>query len=237
MKGTGYVGAIAELEQFGVLSQIEEVAGTSVGGLIATLVAIGCSPTEIREFMLELNFKAFQDKKETGWLESPQFEELSEGVTGLGKAAKKKKNESGEEVEAEKGKLCLQWVENVNFKPVYIPASTEIVKGAIKGASIPYNFGENENFKFEPEIGLKLPLDLREFGISSKLGAEKKGGVRIIIGIPMKSDKEYKIYLAQVAIKFTKPGAKLSDVKGFIVAPEAFQEVIYEKEVIPKKKP
>ena len=138
--------------------------------------------------------------------------------------------------EAEKGKLCLQWVENVNFKPVYIPASTEIVKGAIKGASIPYNFGENEKFKFEKiEIGLKLPLDLCEFGISSKLGAEKKDGVTISVGIPMKSDKEYKIYLAQVAITFTKPGAKVSDVKGFIAAPEAFQPVLY-MHVIPEEK-
>jgi len=83
MKGVGDVGAIEALEEYGVLAQIEEVAGSSAGGLIATLLAIGCSPKEIREFMLELDFKAFQDKKEAGWLES----------TVLGKAEKMSKME------------------------------------------------------------------------------------------------------------------------------------------------
>jgi predicted acylesterase/phospholipase RssA len=100
VKGVGDVGAIEELERYGVLAQIEEVAGSSAGGLIATLLAIGCTPYEIREFMLELDFKAFQDKKEAGW--STQLQEVSQGVRELIGGIGKK---SDEEQEAPKAGL------------------------------------------------------------------------------------------------------------------------------------
>ena len=81
MKGVGDVGAIEELERCGVLAQIEEVAGSSAGGLIATMLAIGCTPQEVREFMFQLDFRAFQDKKEAGI--STIEQEFAEGVYSL----------------------------------------------------------------------------------------------------------------------------------------------------------
>lgn len=70
MKGIGYVGAVEELDRQGILAQIEEVAGSSAGGLIATLLAVGCTPEEIRQEMVGIDFKSFQDKKEPGFFES-----------------------------------------------------------------------------------------------------------------------------------------------------------------------
>ncbi len=70
MKGIGYVGAVEELERQGILAQLEEVAGSSAGGLMATLIAIGCTPEELKQEMVGIDFRAFQDKQEPGWVES-----------------------------------------------------------------------------------------------------------------------------------------------------------------------
>ncbi len=70
MKGIGDVGALEVLDESGVLPQIEAVAGSSVGGIMAMLVAIGCTPEEIKTEMLNLDFQALQDKAEPGWIES-----------------------------------------------------------------------------------------------------------------------------------------------------------------------
>jgi predicted acylesterase/phospholipase RssA len=86
MKGIGDIGAIEELEKCGVIAQLEEVAGSSAGGLVATLLAIGCTAKEIREEMLKIDFKAFQDKREPGWIESARLK----GVGGSVKSTKDK---------------------------------------------------------------------------------------------------------------------------------------------------
>lgn len=76
MKGIGDVGALEALEEHGVLSQIEAVAGSSVGGIMAMLVAIGCTPEEIKQEMFHLDFKALQDKATPGWIESMHLHHL-----------------------------------------------------------------------------------------------------------------------------------------------------------------
>lgn len=83
MKGIGEIGAIEELEKNAVLAQIEEVAGSSAGGLMATLIAIGCTAKEIREFMLKLDFISLQDKSELGWVESTRLKEVLKGGVNL----------------------------------------------------------------------------------------------------------------------------------------------------------
>lgn len=76
MKGIGDVGAIIELEKAGVIAQLEEVAGSSAGAIVATLIAAGCTASEIREEMLNLNFKELQDKEEPGWFESLHLKDI-----------------------------------------------------------------------------------------------------------------------------------------------------------------
>lgn len=67
VKVVAYCGALDVLEQAGVLRQVTAVAGTSTGAITATLVALGYSPAELRETMLELNRHTFED----GWLDGP----------------------------------------------------------------------------------------------------------------------------------------------------------------------
>ncbi len=82
MKGIGDVGAVEELEKCGVLAQLEEVAGSSAGGLLATLLAIGCTAKEIRQEMLAIDFRAFQDKREPGWIESIRLKDVASSNVG-----------------------------------------------------------------------------------------------------------------------------------------------------------
>jgi NTE family protein len=67
VKGVAYCGALEVLEQAGVLGQVTAVAGTSAGAIMATLVALGDSSAQLRETMLDLDFRAFED----GGLEGP----------------------------------------------------------------------------------------------------------------------------------------------------------------------
>ncbi len=83
MKGIGHVGAIAELEKCGVIAQLEEVAGSSAGGLVALLLAIGCTAKEIRQEMFAVDFHAFQDKAAPGWIESTHIKDLAKGGADL----------------------------------------------------------------------------------------------------------------------------------------------------------
>jgi NTE family protein len=62
VKGIGLVGALSTLEARGYLSQ--NLAGTSAGAIVATLVAAGYKPNELHEIMKNLDFKSFMDK---GW--------------------------------------------------------------------------------------------------------------------------------------------------------------------------
>lgn len=52
IKGICFIGALIELEKLGLLKNITQFAGTSVGSIIATLIAIGYNPKEIKRIML-----------------------------------------------------------------------------------------------------------------------------------------------------------------------------------------
>lgn len=62
VKGIGLAGALATLEEAGYLPQ--NVAGTSAGAISAALLAAGYTAAELREIILELDYRAFQDR---GW--------------------------------------------------------------------------------------------------------------------------------------------------------------------------
>lgn len=79
MKGIGDVGALEEMEALGVMDQLEEVAGSSVGGLVALLVALGYTAKEIRQEMLAMNFSHLQDKETPGWIESSGIKDILQG--------------------------------------------------------------------------------------------------------------------------------------------------------------
>jgi NTE family protein len=60
VKGIGLAGAIATLEERGYVPQ--NVAGTSAGAISAALMAAGYSAAELREIIMALDYRAFQDK-------------------------------------------------------------------------------------------------------------------------------------------------------------------------------
>ena len=61
VKGIAYVGAMEVLEKEGILKDIERVAGTSAGAMVAVLVGLGYSAAELRDILWNLNFQNFLD--------------------------------------------------------------------------------------------------------------------------------------------------------------------------------
>lgn len=76
MKGAGYPGVAKALEENGVLSQIEAVAGCSAGAIFATLLALGCTAKEIEDEMAVLDFRRLQDRDSIGWMEASGLPQL-----------------------------------------------------------------------------------------------------------------------------------------------------------------
>ncbi len=62
VKGIGLAGALSVLEERGFVA--ENVAGTSAGAITAALLAAGYRGDDLREIVLELDFRQFEDK---GW--------------------------------------------------------------------------------------------------------------------------------------------------------------------------
>ncbi len=60
VKGIGLVGAVCRLEEEGYTWR--RLAGTSAGAIIAALLAAGYKGTELREIVLNLDYRSFQDK-------------------------------------------------------------------------------------------------------------------------------------------------------------------------------
>ena len=61
VKGIAYVGALEVLDKEGILKNIKRVAGTSAGAMVAVLVGLNYTTTEISEILWDLNFKNFLD--------------------------------------------------------------------------------------------------------------------------------------------------------------------------------
>ncbi len=61
VKGIAYGGALARLEEKGILSNILRVAGTSAGAINATLMAVGYTANEVGTIIAETSFADFED--------------------------------------------------------------------------------------------------------------------------------------------------------------------------------
>lgn len=84
IKGVAYGGALLELENRGILQQIERVGGTSAGAIQACLLAVGYSADEITKIISETPIESFNDGgtvfkatprlvKHYGWYEGDSF--------------------------------------------------------------------------------------------------------------------------------------------------------------------
>jgi NTE family protein len=102
VKGIAYVGALEVLNKEGILPNIERVAGTSAGAMIAVLVGLGYTTEEISNILWDLNFKEFLDSnwglvrntkrllEDYGWYKGDFFRNLMadfiEAKTGNGES-------------------------------------------------------------------------------------------------------------------------------------------------------
>lgn len=59
IRGIAYCGAIKALSEFNVSADI--IAGSSVGSILAGLIAVGYNAEEIREIIMRVNFELFRD--------------------------------------------------------------------------------------------------------------------------------------------------------------------------------
>jgi NTE family protein len=61
VKGIAYVGALAILEERGILPQITRIGGTSAGAINAVLLGVGYTRDEMLQILLDLDFSGFLD--------------------------------------------------------------------------------------------------------------------------------------------------------------------------------
>jgi len=139
VKGIAYVGALDILEQEGILQNIERVAGTSAGALVAVLVGLGYSTEELRKVLWNLNFQNFLDDSfgtirdtqrlidEYGWYKGDFFRKLVAGYI-------KDKAKSGEET-------FRDLAEAHKFKDIYLI-----------GADLSTGFSKVFSYKHTPDV-------------------------------------------------------------------------------------
>ncbi|MFO1258781.1 MAG: patatin-like phospholipase family protein [Gammaproteobacteria bacterium] len=61
VKGLVYAGALRKMSESGLYRDVKRVAGSSAGGIVSTLLAMGYPPSDIEEQMLSINFKEMMD--------------------------------------------------------------------------------------------------------------------------------------------------------------------------------
>lgn len=111
VKGIAYVGALEVLDREGILNDIERVAGTSAGAMVAVMVALRYSAEEVLQVLGTLNFRDFKDSskgilrdtirllKNYGWYKGDFFRNLMakliEKKTGNGEITFEQLEETG----------------------------------------------------------------------------------------------------------------------------------------------
>ena len=91
VKGIAYVGALDVLNEEGILQNIERVAGTSAGAMVAVLVGLGYTAEEMKDVLWNIKFRNFLDKswglirntgrliEDYGWYKGEFFRDLMAG--------------------------------------------------------------------------------------------------------------------------------------------------------------
>ena len=59
VRGLAYIGAIKALKELNI--NVKTLAGSSVGSIVAALLAVGYDTEEIKEILLKVNFELFRD--------------------------------------------------------------------------------------------------------------------------------------------------------------------------------
>ena len=59
IRGAAYAGAVKALEELNITP--ENIGGSSVGSIVAALMAVGYNADELKEIFLDVNFDLFRD--------------------------------------------------------------------------------------------------------------------------------------------------------------------------------
>ena len=65
VRGIAHIGALKALEEHGILNKIKNISGSSIGGIIGCLIAIGYTPTELYDFIEIFDLTKCKSKKTT----------------------------------------------------------------------------------------------------------------------------------------------------------------------------
>jgi NTE family protein len=161
VKGIGLGGAVSEVEKAGY--EFENLAGTSAGAIVASLLAAGYSSAELRNVIERLNYNDFKDQG------------ILDQVPLLGKALS-----IGFEYGIYEGEFLEGWLENLLR-----------VKGSMKFGDLRTKY-KDEKYKYRLQVIasdisdhrlLVLPGDLADFGFDpDKLSISR--AVRMSMSIP-----------------------------------------------------
>jgi NTE family protein len=161
VKGIGLVGAVSEIEKAGY--EFENLAGTSAGAIVASLLAVGYSSAELQQELEKLNYNDFRDE---GLLDKLGF---------FGKSLS-----LGFEYGIYEGEFFEKWLEKL------LKAKKRTTFGQIKTK---YK-EEKYKYKFQAIAAditdrrlLVLPGDLKLFGINPNEFSISRA-VRMSMGIP-----------------------------------------------------
>jgi NTE family protein len=142
VKGIGLVGAVSEVEKAGY--EFENIAGTSAGAIVSSLLAVGFKADELKEELEKLDYKKFRDE---GILDKL-------GVLGKGLSI-------GFEYGVYEGEFFENWLEDL------LRSKGKTTFGDIKTKS------NEEKYKYKLQVIasditdrrlLVLPGDLKDFG-------------------------------------------------------------------------
>ena len=157
VKGIAYVGALKVLDEEGILPNIERVAGTSAGAMVAVLVGLGYSAEELQDILWNINFQNFLDSSwgfvrntkrlldEYGWYKGDFFRELMANYI---------KDKTGDS-ETTFGELKKMKKDGMPFKDIHL-----IGADLTTGYSKVFNskFTPNEKIADAARISMSIPL-------------------------------------------------------------------------------
>jgi len=162
VKGIGLVGAVSEIENAGY--EFENLAGTSAGAIVASLLAVGFTAKELKEELEKLNYLDFKDE---GFLDKL-------GIVGKGLSI-------GFEYGVYEGEYFENWIGNLMDS-----------KGKTTFGDIKTDYPE-EKYKYKVQVIaaditdrrlLVLPGDLKDFGFDPDQFSIAKA-VRMSMSIPI----------------------------------------------------
>jgi NTE family protein len=161
VKGIGLVGAVSEIEKAGY--EFENLAGTSAGAIVASLLAVGYSSAELKKELEQLNYNNFKDE---GLLDKLGFFGKSMSI--------------GFEYGIYEGEFFENWLEGLL-----------VAKGKTTFGDIPTDYKEEKyKYKFQAIAAditdrrlIILPNDLKLFGIKADEFSISRA-VRMSMSIP-----------------------------------------------------